>query len=300
MKSDKSTSDRLLEELLREDARGGADEEFLQELQSAMAQEEEGKPIEKKSSAPLYWKTAAVAACAGLGIFLAQSLSRKQLDQAREAEFSLAGGTRAMKVEEMKATPLSISPEEALVTEEELIQKVDLESAHLTLQKHMVELADLDAQRQEHVALHIAATKDERASLQRADFFREQVNRAKEAGQPTIRFAEQAQEASDVARGLRTKINSIESKIAAINLEEEESKRAIQELREKLTPTSRNTERYGRLVDQPWKSPWKEALSTFSVDVDTASYANIRRLLRSGSPCPCSCGSGSRWRLLRP
>jgi Ca-activated chloride channel family protein len=39
---------------------------------------------------------------------------------------------------------------------------------------------------------------------------------------------------------------------------------------------------YGRLVDQPWKSPWQDALSTFSIDVDTASYTNVRRMLLDG------------------
>ena len=41
-------------------------------------------------------------------------------------------------------------------------------------------------------------------------------------------------------------------------------------------------ERYGQLVEQPWKSPWTAKFSTFSVDVDTASYTNIRRMLQQG------------------
>ncbi|MEK7953215.1 Amuc_1099 family pilus-like system protein [Luteolibacter soli] len=45
-------------------------------------------------------------------------------------------------------------------------------------------------------------------------------------------------------------------------------------------------ENYGRLVDQPWKSPWQDALSTFSIDVDTASYTNVRRMLMEGRPVP--------------
>ena len=45
-------------------------------------------------------------------------------------------------------------------------------------------------------------------------------------------------------------------------------------------------ERYGQLVDQPWKTPWQDPLSTFSVDVDTASYTNIRRMLTSGVTVP--------------
>jgi Ca-activated chloride channel family protein len=41
-------------------------------------------------------------------------------------------------------------------------------------------------------------------------------------------------------------------------------------------------ENYGRLIDQPWKSPWQDALSTFSIDVDTASYTNVRRMILDG------------------
>ncbi len=36
-------------------------------------------------------------------------------------------------------------------------------------------------------------------------------------------------------------------------------------------------------VDQPRKSPWQDALSTFSIDVDTASYSNVRRFMREGA-----------------
>lgn len=43
-----------------------------------------------------------------------------------------------------------------------------------------------------------------------------------------------------------------------------------------------NSERYGQLVDQPWKSSWETPLSTFSIDVDTASYTNLRRAIREG------------------
>ncbi|MEM9081015.1 MAG: von Willebrand factor type A domain-containing protein [Verrucomicrobiota bacterium] len=45
-------------------------------------------------------------------------------------------------------------------------------------------------------------------------------------------------------------------------------------------------EEYGELVEQPWRSPLEEALSTFSVDVDTASYANVRRMIREGREVP--------------
>lgn len=43
---------------------------------------------------------------------------------------------------------------------------------------------------------------------------------------------------------------------------------------------------YGRFIDQPWKSPASDPLSTFSIDVDTASYSNVRRMIQEGREIP--------------
>ena len=53
-----------------------------------------------------------------------------------------------------------------------------------------------------------------------------------------------------------------------------------------LRDESKNTERYGKLIDPIWQRPTENPLSTFSIDVDTASYANIRRLIREGRQIP--------------
>jgi secreted protein with Ig-like and vWFA domain len=45
-------------------------------------------------------------------------------------------------------------------------------------------------------------------------------------------------------------------------------------------------DRYGTFIDQPWKNPSSEPLSTFSIDVDTASYGNVRRMIREGREVP--------------
>ena len=47
-----------------------------------------------------------------------------------------------------------------------------------------------------------------------------------------------------------------------------------------------NTESYTRLDDNPFRAVASAPLSTFSVDVDTASYANVRRFLRDGQLPP--------------
>ncbi len=43
---------------------------------------------------------------------------------------------------------------------------------------------------------------------------------------------------------------------------------------------------YGALTDNAFKSPWKNPLSTFSVDVDTASYTNVRQMIQHGQSIP--------------
>lgn len=47
-----------------------------------------------------------------------------------------------------------------------------------------------------------------------------------------------------------------------------------------------NTESYDRIVDNPFLDVMHDPLSTFSIDVDTASYANVRRFLARGTLPP--------------
>ena len=47
-----------------------------------------------------------------------------------------------------------------------------------------------------------------------------------------------------------------------------------------------NTEAYDRIDDNPFRRVTDDPLSTFSIDVDTASYANVRRFLNNGSLPP--------------
>jgi Ca-activated chloride channel homolog len=47
-----------------------------------------------------------------------------------------------------------------------------------------------------------------------------------------------------------------------------------------------NTERYGHIIENPFREVTKNPLSTFSIDVDTAAYSNMRRYITSGSLPP--------------
>jgi Ca-activated chloride channel family protein len=48
-------------------------------------------------------------------------------------------------------------------------------------------------------------------------------------------------------------------------------------------PADFNTEEYSKITENSFKDVLKDPLSTFSIDVDPASYANMRRFLNSGS-----------------
>ena len=47
-----------------------------------------------------------------------------------------------------------------------------------------------------------------------------------------------------------------------------------------------NTARYGHIEENPFLAATDNPLSTFSIDVDTASYSNIRRFIENGSLPP--------------
>lgn len=51
-------------------------------------------------------------------------------------------------------------------------------------------------------------------------------------------------------------------------------------------PPPVDRERYGELIDNPWQTPVDAPLSTFSIDVDNASYANVRRMILDGHSIP--------------
>ncbi|MBV9495709.1 MAG: von Willebrand factor type A domain-containing protein, partial [Acidobacteria bacterium] len=55
---------------------------------------------------------------------------------------------------------------------------------------------------------------------------------------------------------------------------------------EREQDASFNTEEYGRFTENPFLRAVDNPLSTFSIDVDRASYANVRRFLNNGSAPP--------------
>ena len=64
------------------------------------------------------------------------------------------------------------------------------------------------------------------------------------------------------------------------------SKGSISEAQKLSGESSTNNEQYGAYYDSPFVSPLKAPLSTFAIDVDTASYSNVRRYLGRRNQLP--------------
>jgi Ca-activated chloride channel family protein len=56
--------------------------------------------------------------------------------------------------------------------------------------------------------------------------------------------------------------------------------------RDTIGPDNRNAEQYDAIVENPFIHPDKTPVSTFSIDVDVASYSNVRRFLNAGQKPP--------------
>ncbi len=61
---------------------------------------------------------------------------------------------------------------------------------------------------------------------------------------------------------------------------------AIQDRRERYYPLPQNTENYAHITENAFKKAGDDPLSTFSIDVDAASYSNMRRFINTGNLPP--------------
>uniref|UniRef100_UPI0035A93195 YfbK domain-containing protein n=1 Tax=uncultured Flavobacterium sp. TaxID=165435 RepID=UPI0035A93195 len=73
-------------------------------------------------------------------------------------------------------------------------------------------------------------------------------------------------------------------------LSKRELRKKLRELKQKKNTevyrTDEHTEDYNPFVENPFENPKSEPLSTFSIDVDNASYTNIRRFINNGPEVP--------------
>ncbi|WP_264565508.1 vWA domain-containing protein [Flavobacterium sp. N3904] len=78
------------------------------------------------------------------------------------------------------------------------------------------------------------------------------------------------------------KAESVEENVSNITL----SAPALSEEYQETYPVETNNESYAEVEENPFESPKTAPLSTFSIDVDNASYTNIRRFINNGQKVP--------------
>jgi Ca-activated chloride channel family protein len=62
--------------------------------------------------------------------------------------------------------------------------------------------------------------------------------------------------------------------------------RGVSSLNKSYYPAQPNTESYASIKENGFQNPYKNPLSTFSIDVDAASYSNVRRFINNGGIPP--------------
>lgn len=95
------------------------------------------------------------------------------------------------------------------------------------------------------------------------------------------RQSSRLKEATNTAYGITTE--EMESNVMTEERKKNpENRKGIVDKKEDLEQDF-NTEDYAHIVENPFQSPKAQPLSTFSIDVDAASYANVRRFIESNS-----------------
>jgi Ca-activated chloride channel family protein len=92
--------------------------------------------------------------------------------------------------------------------------------------------------------------------------------------------------AGEEPRGLGYLVDDADPPAAAEQRDESEAMVEGEEVLEEVVPDVPSREGYDRIVDNSFVPTSLDRLSTFSIDVDTASYTNVRRMLQSGSAVP--------------
>lgn len=91
----------------------------------------------------------------------------------------------------------------------------------------------------------------------------------------------------DQLAALRADVEEAKTTYGSSSREMRAAHSKIKELEDRIKSAApSNTESYARIYDNPFLDALSNPLSTFSVDVDTASYSNVRRYLNSGTLPP--------------
>jgi Ca-activated chloride channel family protein len=311
MKPSEDPSDRLVDSLLREQTRGKADEALLQAIEEKL----DGVPLvqrpsgSRRSRSWLPLSAAAAVVLGGVGTYMwdRQSRSETRVSEAQMAAEDTLPSLRGKIVDDEEAkdpgranASVEATPPRALASGEKPSEGMDAfaEAAPAAprattsgnIPDSSVQFDGIEAKKG---SPSLEAPMEERGLAGgRGAGGGRGVGSGSGRGEAAPAAESKQSEAPAKAMSLAARNDSLDSFGSAAGGFVRPGEDAATERRVKGRGLVREAddgfsrENYGRLVDQPWKSPWQEALSTFSIDVDNASYTNLRRMIMEGRTIP--------------
>jgi Ca-activated chloride channel family protein len=258
-----SPEDRLLDELLHEQNQK-PDAAFLQQIEAALDSTPEPATRRPRMAAPLrYGLAAAIALSAGAAVWWQTHLRRQAVPVA------LANESRSMNPPASPGNPGSLRElEKQIQIQEDRVEERRKVLSTIARSKSIIyrgEEVMKDGTREEAIKRGLDAQDYVDA---KRDFETDQ--------QKLIELKMKL-----IGRG--GDIKQLEGKPAPVLAAVVPSPAPVVP---EVKPEPVSSDRYGSFIDQPWKSPASDPLSTFSIDVDTASYSNVRRMIREGREVP--------------
>ncbi|WP_052573986.1 Amuc_1099 family pilus-like system protein [Haloferula sp. BvORR071] len=312
--SSEDPSERLIDSLLRKQARGAADEELLKAIEQKLDAAAPA-PVRSKGRGAAWASMAAAAAvvCGGAGVYFSQQAAEEKVNAvasrapSEAKERSIVAESKAKTLHRLPPAPVADSAAAEGSTEAaaaapkfEFAAKERMDEAAPVIPESGREIAQLPAapSTMTNSALSSPGAMGGSGGGSGVGGGRGAgVGRGFAGGGADGSLAGMDRDKLRSRSGGEAKSEEMGGMLKEMGIPEESEKARAASMAQKaksvvddeiisLNPNLGNTERYGQLVDQPWKSPWQDALSTFSIDVDTASYTNLRRMIQEGRPVP--------------
>ncbi|MES2659128.1 MAG: VWA domain-containing protein [Verrucomicrobiota bacterium] len=254
-----SPEDRLLDELLREQAHG-PDKAFLQQIEAAV---DAGPPLAAKRPVARHFGRLAIAA----GVALTAGIWTAYRKAPRSEPVSLQASMVSEKPERTEIASDPLAKKEMVAIPQATSKRVSAVGATRSLEipestDHFGEMAGLNQQGQSGGLGGSGSGKG---------FGKGSGPGVGTAISDTFGLKRESAPGSESSELVGRRVAGNESQFRQ---------------RSFTTPEQTTGDRYGTFIDQPWKTPAKDPLSTFSIDVDTASYSNVRRMIREGREIP--------------
>lgn len=302
--------DRMIESLIEEHARlkGGADDKFLKEIEDRIDAEEKGNVVPitaAQKTQPNKWKLGiGVAACAALGftgyqlineqgrnedVVLENELANRQASEAQAfsdqdpsmkgVERKINGDDKNHDVPTIDESPKELTPPSAEASGVKHQMKKELGGSSDLRNGDPLKSKDLQSHSEGVEQFQPSRDKSVPGQAEPMPLAKDGISPSPGGITPTPRRIVDAD-------GKRY-IGGIGGGGNIVSPEERPDLSDLQK-KGRQVRGGLDSERYGGLVDNPFRAPIDEETerSTFAIDVDTASYANLRRMINQGVGIP--------------